>query len=259
MEPTKAQLKTQSDHKLCAGDWTRCLGRLFTDEEAPRWILFLAGSQILLLDRNTFAQGRYLRFDLDDACGRKEAVTFNHLAALLSADTLCPSGESDSVLHDRLEEQSQKLVHGVTENLQFTVREAIELLVNEWVAGRRERGWGYKTLHSSEAKLGHEHGFPLSDDGTTYHITAEHLRCEALTFLYRLLFCFYAESRGGELKVLPVDDDVYRLGYSLESLRDLELVPLSEKAATGSYFHEYLKQLFSLIHGGFHPNEVDEH
>lgn len=259
MEPTKAQLKTQSDHKLCAGDWTRCLGRLFTDEEAPRWILFLAGSQILLLDRNTFAQGRYLRFDLDDAFGRKEAVTFNHLAALLSADTLCPSGESDSVLHDRLEEQSHKLAHGVTENLQFAVREAIELLVNEWVAGRREKGWGYKTLHKDEAKLGHEHGFPLSDDGTTYHITAEHLRREALTFVYRLLFCFYAESRGGELEILPVDDDVYRLGYSLESLRDLELVELTERAAAGSYFHEHLKQLFSLIHGGFHPNEVDEH
>ena len=131
MEPTKDQLKTQSDHKLCAGDWTRCIGRLFTDEEAPRWVLFLAGSQILLLDRNTFAQGRYLRFNLDDAFGRKETVTFNHLAALLSAGTLCPSGESDSVLHDRLEEQSHKLAHGVTENLQFAVREAIELLVND--------------------------------------------------------------------------------------------------------------------------------
>ena len=259
MEPTKDQLKTQSDHKLCAGDWTRCIGRLFTDDEAPRWVLFLAGSQILLLDRNTFAQGRYLRFDLDDAFGRKETVTFNHLAALLSADTLCPSGESDSVLHDRLEEQSHKLAHGVTENLQFAVREAIELLVNEWVAGRRDKGWGYKTLHKDEAKLGHEHGFPLSDDGTTYHITAEHLRREALTFVYRLLFCFYAESRGGELEILPVDDDVYRLGYSLESLRDLELVPLTEEAATGSYFHEHLKQLFALIHGGFHPHETDEH
>ena len=259
MEPTKDQLKTQSDHKLCAGDWTRCIGRLFTDDEAPRWVLFLAGSQILLLDRNTFAQGRYLRFDLDDAFGRKETVTFNHLAALLSADTLCPSGESDSVLHDRLEEQSHKLAHGVTENLQFAVREAIELLVNEWVAGRRDKGWGYKSLHKDEAKLGHEHGFPLSDDGTTYHITAEHLRREALTFVYRLLFCFYAESRGGELEILPVDDDVYRLGYSLESLRDLELVPLTEEAAAGSYFHEHLKQLFALIHGGFHPHETDEH
>ena len=259
IEPVEDQLKVQSDHKLCSGDWTRCIGRIFTDEEAPRWILFLAGSQILLLDRNTFAQGRYLSFDLDDAFGRKEKDTFNHLAALLSADTLCPSGESDSVLHDRLEEQSHKLAHGVTENLQFAVREAIELIVNEWVAGRRAKGWAYKTLHKDEAKLGHDHGFPISEDGTTYFITAEHLRREALTFVYRLLFCFYAESRGGELEILPVDDDVYRLGYSLEALRDLELVPLSEEAIEGTYFQQHLEKLFALIHAGFHPNETDQH
>ena len=44
---------------------------------------------------------------------------------------------------------------------------------------------------------------------------------EALVFVYRILFCLYAEARGGELGVLPINDDVYRLGYSLEALRDL--------------------------------------
>jgi hypothetical protein len=55
--------------------------RVFTEEDAPRWVLFLAGSQLLLLDRHTFAQGRYLAFDLDDAFGRSEKTTFDHLAS----------------------------------------------------------------------------------------------------------------------------------------------------------------------------------
>jgi hypothetical protein len=133
--PRREQL-TDKVLKLCEGDWSRVIGRVFTEEESPRWMLFLAGTQVLLLDRNTYAQGRYLAFDLDDAFGRKEKATFDHLAAFLAFETLCPGGESDEVLHDRLEEQSHRFAHGVTEALQFVVREAIELLASEWVGGR---------------------------------------------------------------------------------------------------------------------------
>jgi hypothetical protein len=252
MSPTADDLVARSDHKLCQGDWTRLVGRVLTEEDAPRWLMLLAGSQVLLLDRNTYSQGRYLAFDLDDAYGRKEKETFNHIAAFLSADSLCPGGESDEVLLDKLEEQSHKFAHGVTENLQFAVRSAIELLVNEWVAYRRRLGWGFTKLHSDEATIGRQHRFPQNDDGS-YEITAEHLRREALTFVYRLLFCFYAEARGGELEILPIDDDSYRLGYSLESLRDLEQVPLTSATREGNYFHEHLKKLFQLIHDGFQP------
>jgi len=242
--------------KLCVGDWTRLVGRVLTEEDAPRWLMLLAGSQVLLLDRNTYSQGRYLAFDFDDAYGRKEKETFNHIAAFLSADSLCPGGESDEVLLDKLEEQSHKFAHGVTENLQFAVRSAIELLVNEWVAYRRRLGWGFTKLHSDEATIGRQHRFPQNDDGS-YEITAEHLRREALTFVYRLLFCFYAEARGGELEILPIDDDAYRLGYSLESLRDLEQVPLTSSTREGNYFHEHLKKLFQLIHDGFQPANTE--
>lgn len=258
MEPYKDQLQNQADHKLCAGDWSRCIGRIFTEEDAPRWILLLAGSQVLLLDRNTFAQGRFLSFDLDDAFGRKERDTFNHIAAFLSADTLCPDGESDEVLLDKLEEQSHKFAHGVTESLQFAVREAIEILVNEWARDRTERE-KRPLLRISRDELkttadASQINLPEIDDAT-YEITAEHLRREALTFVYRLLFCLYAEARGGELEILPVDDNIYRLGYSLESLRDLELVPLTDATRAGTYFHEHLKKLFQIIHNGFHPND----
>ena len=258
MEPETDQLQDSAEHKLCAGDWTRCIGRLFTDEDGPRWALFLAGSQILLLDRSTFAQGRYLAFDIDDALGRKEKDTFNHIAAFLSAETLCPGGESDEVLLEKLEEQSHKFAHGVTESLQGAVREAIELLINDWATDRRDnQKLPLQKLRPNELAKDADGnpisiGLPANDDGT-YEITAEHLRREALAFVYRLLFCFYAEARGGELEILPIDQDSYRLGYSLESLRDLEQVPLTAATENGTYFHEHLKRLFQLIHSGFTP------
>lgn len=244
MVPLPEQLQEQ-ESTLIEGDWNRAIGKIFTEEDAPRWIMFLAGSQVLLLDKHTFAQGRYLAFDLDDGFGRKEKNTFIHIAAFLSEETLCPDGESDEVLHDRLEEQSHRFAHGVTEKLQFAVREAIELLANEWVDDRRRRKLSYTKLQPEEARA----------DGSV-EITAEDLRHEALVYVYRLLFCFYAEARGGELGILPITDEAYRLGYSLESLRDLEQVPLTPATEVGLYFHTHLRKLFAIINDGFNPHTI---
>src|ERR1700687_3713008 len=82
--------------------WGEAVGRLLREEESPRWVMLLSGSVIHLFDRNTFAQGRWVSFDLDDAFGRKEAQAFDAMAALLSKETLCPDGESTTFLHDTL-------------------------------------------------------------------------------------------------------------------------------------------------------------
>ncbi len=237
--------ETTGTLRLCAGTWEKAVTRIFQEEDAPRWVMLLGGSQILLLDRQTFAQGRYLRFDLDDAFGRRENASFDSLALFLSAATLCPDGESDSVLHDRLEEKSHKLAHGVSEKLQGAVREAIELLANEWINLRREASLSYTALRPQE-----------SPTGQSKEVTADDLRREALTYVYRLLFLFYAEARGAELGILPVTDDYYRLGYSLEALRDLELVELTPTTETGTYFHQHLHRLFTLVHEGFNVDET---
>ncbi len=243
MVPHFSQL-TDPTHTLCSGDWSRLMSRIFTEEDAPRWVLLLAGSTVLLLDGHTFAQGRYLVFDLDDAFGRKERDTFDTVAAFLSAETLCPGAESDEVLHDRLEEQSHKFAHGVSEKLQYAVREAIELIANEWVDDRRRQSLSYTTLRPHEA---------LPDGNTEVH--PEQLKREALIYVYRMLFLFYAEAHGGQLGILPANEDVYRLGYSLESLRDLEQVPLTAATENGTYFHQHIQMIFRLVHEGFHPDE----
>ncbi|WP_051340452.1 hypothetical protein [Azospirillum halopraeferens] len=227
--------------------WGEAVGRLLREEDSPRWVLLLSGSLIHLFDRSTFAQGRWLRVDLDDAFGRKEAASFEAIAALLSAETLCPNSESATVLHDTLEGQSHKFTHGVSAKLQGAVRRAIEEVCNGWVDHRRARKLSYKTLAQGEPDL----------PGGVREVTADQLRDEALVFVYRILFCLYAEARGGELGILPINDDVYRLGYSLEALRDLaDAGEMPMQAENGTYYHTHLKTLFRLIHQGFQPNRA---
>ena len=50
--------------------------------------------------------------------------------------------------------------------------------------------------------------------------------------------------------------DEYREGYSLESLRDLEQVPLTTEAAQNGYFIDHtLRKLFKLVNDGFKPQQ----
>lgn len=224
--------------------WEKAIALLLKQEDAPRWVMLLAGSRVYLFDSHTYAQGRYLWIDLDEAYGRNQKDTFDTICALISVEALVPQGESDEVLHERLREGSLKSTHGVSEQLQAAVREAIQAIANGWVEARRQANLGYRQLSEREA--------PLADGSR--EITADQLRHDALIYVYRLLFCLYAEARGGELGILPITDDVYRLGYSLEALRDL--VDANEPGTTteqGTYIAEHLDRLFQLIFEGFDP------
>ena len=236
-------------------DWEKAIALIFKQEDRPRWAMLLAGSRIYLFDAHTYAQGRYLYIDLDDAFGRKAPSTFEAICALVAKEALAPSSETDDVLHERLREGSLKSTHGVSEKLQAAVRTAIEAIANGWVDARREARMGYRKLAESEA--------PLPDGSRD--VTAEQLRHDALIYVYRLLFCLYAEARGQELNILPISDNVYKQGYSLEALRDLvERVEPGTSTENGTYYAEHLNRLFQLIHQGFHPeagsqSEQQEH
>ena len=226
--------------------WEKAVAMVFKQDDRPRWLILLAGSRIYLFDAHTYAQGRYVYVDLDEAFGLKQASTFEAICALLAKESLAPDSESDEVLHDRLREGSIKSTHSVSEKLQSAVRDAIETIANGWVEARRSANLGYRQLGEREDAL----------PNGSREVSAEQLRHDALIYVYRLLFCLYAEARGGELGILPINDDVYRLGYSLEALRDL--VEQSEPTTTtenGSYFAEHLNRLFALIYQGFHPEQ----
>src|SRR2546425_6651782 len=84
----------------------------------------------------------------------------------------------------------------------------------------------------------------------------EQLSLECLRLVYRLLFMFYIEARP-ELGYVPIrTSEVYLKGYSLESLRDLELTPLhTPQARDGLYFDHTLRRLFTLVATGCVPAE----
>jgi hypothetical protein len=246
VDPSSDTPEPGNDLKSFIGPWSEALPQIFRQEDAPRWLMLLSGSQIQLFDRHTWAQGRYLRFDLDDAFGRRESGAFEAMALLLGATTLAPDAESEEPLHERLLGQSHRFTHGVSKALQGQVRLAITAIANAWVEDRRNRKLSYLKLADDEPAL------PNGTTEGTREIDAETLRHESLVFVYRLLFCLYAEAHGSDLGALPINDDIYRLGYSMEALRDL--ADMSEggfSSENGAYYHQHLSKLFGLIHAGF--------
>lgn len=201
--------------------------RIFTLPEPPRWILLVSFDAVVLIDRSKWPQKRLLQFSLKEILDRREATTLRATAALLHRDSVCPS--EGSPLLDALDENSHRHAHAVSEDLKYSAREAIELLGNEAVWYLRE----------------------VRKEGVYGRDLANDLSRECLRYLYRLLFIFYLEARP-ELGYAPMGSDAYRLGYSLESLRDLEMTPLTtEEAREGTFLHESLATIFRLINEGF--------
>ncbi|MBF0227421.1 MAG: class I SAM-dependent DNA methyltransferase [Desulfobacterales bacterium] len=204
---------------------------VFGRSEPPRWVILISFSQIILLDRTKWHEKRLLRFDVREILDRREDSTLKAMAALLHRDSICPI--EGIPLLDTLNENSHKHAFAVSEDLKDSLREAIELLGNEAVYYVRE------ILH--EKIYGRD--------------MAGKLTRECLRYMYRMLFLFYIEARP-ELGYLPNKSEEYRKGYSLESLRELEMVKLTtEESKNGFYIHESIKTLFNLLYEGFQPGD----
>ena len=223
--------EVRSQYLFSNDTWESIFSAAFARDEPPRWILMLAGNRAMLVERHKWGQGKYLLFDIERALDtRQEAVRL--VATFISKDALAPEGAA--VLHDQIDEKSHKHAFAVSEDLKDGLRKAVELLANEAIT--------YRRVVRKEATL---------SDGDAL---AQTLKEECLRFLYRLLFLFYAEARGGELGIIPMNSDEYREGYSLETLRDLELVALNtSEAQDGYYIDDSLRLLFRIVNDGFAP------
>ena len=203
--------------------------RIFGQRHPARWVILLSPSQVLLLERGKWTHNRLLRFVLDDIMGRRETPTLQATTALLHRESLVPD-EGMSLL-DSLDDNSHRHAFAVSADLKHALRESIELIGNEAIRYLREVR--KERVYRLDGKL------------------AGKLGQEALRYMYRLLFLFYIEARP-ELGYAPVDSQAYRKGYSLEHLRDLELVRLTGgESLNGCYIHESVQTLFRLIRDGF--------
>lgn len=202
---------------------------VFTQNEPPRFVLLLGNRQLLLLDRTKWAQNRLLRFDFEEILSRRETDTLKATAVLLHKDSLLPG--SGAPYLDSLDDNSHKHAFGVSEDLKYALRESIELLGNEAMHYLIDRGLANYTGNRA--------------------VDPDELSRECLRYMYRLLFLFYIEARL-ELGYAPMTAKTYLQGYSLETLRDLEMIPLtSEEDRNGRYFHDSLNMLFKLVREGY--------
>ncbi|AKV98097.1 hypothetical protein ACP86_19220 [Marinobacter sp. CP1] len=219
--------------KLKNTDWYSILNEaIFRQDNPPRWVLLLSDRQGILIDRYKWSQNRMLRFDWEEILGRRDDKTLKATAVLLHRESLAP--EVGQCRLDSLDENSHKHAFAVSDDLKYALRKAIELLGNEaaeqLVVQARDRKEG---IYSGQNAL-----------------DADQLSKECLRYMYRILFLFYIEARP-ELGYLPAEDETWRMGYSLDSLRDLESVRLTtEESRRGEYFHQSLQRMFSLIYKG---------
>jgi hypothetical protein len=209
--------------------------RIFGQEIPPRWVLAVSRDQLLLIDRQKWAASRLLRFELGTLLGENNPDALLAAATLLHREHTCPTGGGTPLL-DELDENSHKHAYEVSSDLKYALRRSIELLGNEvvhWIKAQKKGVY--------EERL-----------------DPEQLTLELLRFMYRLLFLFFIESRPQELGYAPMGNDVYRLGYSLESLRDLDTAELaSEEDRESTYISESLDRLFQMIWEGY-PKRGDQ-
>ncbi|MEU7070248.1 class I SAM-dependent DNA methyltransferase [Streptomyces narbonensis] len=215
---------------------------LFACEEAPRYVLLLAGGVIVLADRAAWGEGRYLAASLDTALDRnntKDGQELDTLAALFGADSLRTPEEGGETPLAALVDKSTKHAVGVSSDLRDGLRQSVELIANEVLDRIRT------------------HDGVRLDDVKELPEFAQQLTRESLRYLYRVLFLLYAEARP-ELGILPSDYPEYHQGYGLGRLGELvaERDLVGEKAREGFYLYESLDLLFRKVQEGYRPRRT---
>ena len=210
---------------------------IFAQNNPPRWVILVSIDQIALIDRHKWNASRLLRFDLLQLLEEQDRDSLLATATLLHCDRICPA--EGTALLDTLDDNSHRHTYSVSKDLKFALREAIELLGNEVIYYRRTVS--KKGLYST----------PEQKQQGEQKINPQQLKLECLRWVYRLLFIFYIEARPA-LGYAPIASDVYRQGYSLESLRDLEKTRLLSTEDENSYYIDTcIRRLFQLLWSGY--------
>lgn len=221
-----------ADGKPSAADWEETLTKVvFSDDTPPRWVLLVHHETWLLIERGKWGRKALLSFNLPELFGPRDDKQFRAFAALAGAESVLPAAGGTALL-DTLDDSSHKHAFEVSADLKYALRACIEEIGNEAIRYKRE---------VAKEKVFDRNDIDLADQ----------LSRECLRYMYRLLFLFYIEARP-DLGYAPITAESYLKGYSLEHLRELEQMPLTTpEALEGTYFHESLKQLFTLIWEGF--------
>lgn len=202
-------------------------------DEPARWILIMGLHQIALIDRRKWNDKKCMLFDLDEIFSRHQDHVYTAMAVLLRRDSLCPD-ESDSLL-DTFDDTSAKNAVEVSDNLRSALRECVEILGNEVI-----------------------HDWICNKGRSIDEIDAGDLTVQALRYMYRLLFLLFIEAKPS-LGYAPMKSDIYRTGYSLDSLRDIaeQMRGRMDEAGDSTYLADTLRRLDDLVFNGYPKTDED--
>lgn len=196
-------------------------------DEPARWILLMGLHQIALIDRRKWNDKKCMLFDLDEIFSRHQDHVYTAMAVLLRRDSLCPN-KGDSLL-DTFDDTSAKNAVEVSDNLRSALRECVEILGNEVI-----------------------HDWTCNKGRSIDEIDAGDLTVQALRYMYRLLFLLFIEAKPS-LGYAPMKSDIYRTGYSLDSLRDIaeQMRGCMDEAGDSTYLAYTLRRLDDLVFNGY--------
>lgn len=202
-------------------------------DEPARWILLMGLHQIALIDRRKWNDKKCMLFDLDGIFSRHQDHVYTAMAVLLRRDSLCPD-EGDSLL-DTFDDTSAKNAVEVSDNLRSALRECVEILGNEVI-----------------------HDWTCNKGRGIDEIDAGDLTVQALRYMYRLLFLLFIEAKPS-LGYAPMKSDIYRTGYSLDSLRDIaeQMRGRMDEAGDSTYLADTLRRLDDLVFNGYPKTDED--
>jgi hypothetical protein len=217
-----------------------------------KWGFLTNGRRLRLIHVGTTHKPlSYMDIDLEaiiDRRGDEDArLAFRFLLGLFSCPSFCVADVNGHTLLDRVLRESERHGKEIGDELKENVYTALEFLGDGFLHHLRQHT---DELDRSKDKLAPKlsrAAFLESDEllTETYH--------ESLVFMYRLLFLFFAESRN----LLPMENELYRESYSLESLRDDIISTLDDPDPTRmfgkgtSVLWDRLKELFDFVNGGW--------
>jgi hypothetical protein len=179
------------------------------------WAVLTNGRQFRLLGKVTAHKPRcFVEIDLDATLDRPDVpdalMAFRYWLGLFSASSLAEKDDHGHTRLNRVQIGSDRHGQEIGDELKGNVYTALEELGEGCLSFLRANS---AVADARRAKSAPELGprkFLESDE------LLIDIYQETLSLMYRLLFLFYAESRN----LLPMEDDMYRETYSLESIRD---------------------------------------
>ena len=192
-----------------------------------KWGIILNGPMVWLLKQQEgLEEQSFLEIDMSSILEEFDTASFEIFWALFRADAFYPDGDNPCLI-DLIDIESKQHAAAVGKFLKDSVYKALEIFIQG-------------ILEDS------------SNKGILENFDIGEIFNQALLFMYRLLFIFYAES----LELLPISHDIYRENYSLESIQILIKDPNEKFNANRYYLWESLQALFKMLDSGIDNGDL---